>query len=183
MNTTQSPPADSGGKRGLAQAASLVAGICAALSLFSIMMLMLVDVAARYAYNSPVPGAAEIIELLMGITVFAAMPLVTASNEHIKLDYLTQALKGRVQAFTNALVTSISAGGMGLIAWRIADKAITVARYGDTTPFLRIPIGPIAYFIAFCAAVCTLIFFVQALTFWYQTVVGTPANAHKGQPS
>ncbi len=183
MSETENPAARPGGWRRLEHAARLAAGACAALSLFGIMLLMLLDVAGRYLFNSPVPGAAEIIELAMGVLVFAALPLVTAANEHIRLDYLSQAVRGRAQALTNALVTSISAGGMGLLAWRIADKALTVARYGDTTPFLRLPMAPIAVFIAFCAAVSAFIFVLQALAFWRQTVVGAPASQHKGQAS
>lgn len=183
MTGTPKPPARTGAGPRLGLAARMAAGACAAMALFGIMLLMLLDVAGRYLYNSPVPGAAEVIELLMGVTVFAALPLVTAANEHIRLDYLSQAVRGRAQALTHALVTTISVGGMGLLAWRIADKALTVARYGDTTPFLRIPMAPIAAFIAVCAAVSALIFLLQALGFWRQAIAGMPPNAQKGQAS
>lgn len=165
----------------LSAIAQTVAGACAAISLASIMFLMLIDVTGRYLFNAPIPGAAEIIELAMGITVFAALPLVTARNEHIKLDYLSQAARGRVHALINALATCISVAGMGLLAWRITDKALTVARYGDTTPFLKIPIAPIALFIALCAAVSALIFVLQALKFWRQTITGPSNAAHQEQ--
>lgn len=159
----------------LARAAELTAALCAALSLFSIMLLMLMDVAGRYLFNAPVPGAAEIIELAMGITVFSALPLVTARNEHIRLDYLGQSMRGRAQNLTHAIVASISTAGMGLLAWRIAEKALTLHRYGDTTPFLRIPIAPVAWFITACAAAATLIFLWQGLRFWYQAIAGSAA--------
>src|SRR5690554_987038 len=42
----------------LCRGASLVAAACAAISLASIMLLMLADVGARYLFNAPVPGAA-----------------------------------------------------------------------------------------------------------------------------
>lgn len=167
----------------LARAAQTAAGGCAAIALASIMFLMLIDVTGRYLFNAPLPGAAEIIELAMGVCVFAALPLVTASNEHIRLDYLSNAARGRVQALTNALVGTISAAGMGLLAWRIVDKALSIIRYGDTTPFLNIPMAPIALFIALCAAISALIFLMQALRFWQHTITGTPSTAQKGQTS
>ena len=180
MSRTPGPPART--RHPLCNAARLAAGLCAALSLAGIMFLMLIDVAGRYLFNSPLPGAAEIIELAMGITVFAALPLVTAGNEHIRLDYLINAVRGRAQALANALVTSISVAGMGLLAWRIADKTLTIARYGDTTPFLKIPMTPIALFISVCAASAALIFLLQALRFWRQTITGTPSPEQEQTP-
>ena len=167
----------------LARTAETAAGACAAIALASIMFLMLIDVTGRYLFNAPLPGAAESIELAMGVCVFAALPLVTASNEHIRLDYLSNAVRGRVQALTNALVATISAAGMGLLAWRIADKALSIARYGDTTPFLKIPMAPIALFIALCAAISALIFLMQALRFWQHTITGAPSITQKSQKS
>jgi len=178
MNRSPQPDRTLG--RALSGAAGMAAAACAAISLFGIMLLMLMDVAGRYLFNAPVPGAAEVIELAMGMTVFSAFPLVTARREHIQLDYLSKALAGRVRSLTDALVASISAAGMALLAWRIGAKALTIAQYGDTTPFLRIPIGPIAYFIAFCAAATTLIFLWQALILWQQTVLGNPADNEEG---
>src|SRR5690606_32346129 len=141
------------------------------------------DVAGRYLFNSPIPGAAEIIELAMGITVFAAFPLVTARREHIHLDYLIKALAGRTRTLTEALIATISTAGMGLLAWRIGVKAASIAEYGDTTPFLRIPIGPIAYFVALCAFVTAIIFLFHALSAWQKTILGTPADNQEGNAS
>ena len=181
MNQTPASPEPP--RSGLARTAQTAAGACAAIALASIMFLMLIDVTGRYLFNAPLPGAAEIIELAMGVCVFAALPLVTASNEHIRLDYLSNAVRGRVQALTNALVATISAAGMGLLAWRIADKALSIARYGDTTPFLKIPMAPIALFIALCAAISALIFLIHALRFWQHTITGRPSAAQKGHTS
>ena len=181
MNQTPASPEPP--RNRLARAAQTVAGACAAIALASIMFLMLIDVTGRYLFNAPLPGAAEIIELAMGVCVFAALPLVTASNEHIRLDYLSNAARGRVQALTNALVGTISAAGMGLLAWRIVDKALSIIRYGDTTPFLNIPMAPIALFIALCAAISALIFLMQALRFWQHTITGAPSITQKSQKS
>ena len=180
---SQRPASTTPPRNRLAHAAQTAAGGCAAIALASIMFLMLIDVTGRYLFNAPLPGAAEIIELAMGVCVFAALPLVTASNEHIRLDYLSNAARGRVQALTNALVATISTGGMGLLAWRIVDKALSIARYGDTTPFLKIPMAPIALFIALCAIASALIFLMQALRFWQHTLTGTPSTAQKGHTS
>jgi len=180
---------------------------CAAVALLGIMLLMLVDVAGRYLFNAPVPGAGEVIELLMGITVFAALPLVTARGEHVRLDYLERALQKRaakqagekpahnqpdsrqerrvcvhprgwvsginwasLAALADAVVVSLSAAVMLLLAWRLALKAQTVWRYGDSTPFLNIPVAPVAMFISVCAAACAVIFLLQGGQAWWRVL-------------
>jgi len=164
----------------LLQSSRQVAAGCAATALFGIMLLMLVDVIGRYLFNSPVPGAGEVIELAMGITVFAALPLVTQQGEHVRLDYLIRAVqrktRGRVQALVEAVVVSISAAVMALLAWRLAIKSVTVWRYGDSTPFLSIPIAPVAFFISCCAVASALIFGWQGLKAWRRTLLGDSAE-------
>ncbi|MCK9513008.1 MAG: TRAP transporter small permease [Pigmentiphaga sp.] len=168
---------------GLARAAGFAAALCAAVALAGIMFLMLIDVTGRYLFNSPVPGAAEIIELAMGITVFAAMPLVTARDEHIRLDYFDHLMRGRARPMVRGVIEWISAVGMGVIAWRVAEKAVTVINYGDTTPFLRIPVGPVALFIALCAGVSALIFLLHGAQQWRQAIVGDAGSTPGGQAS
>jgi len=147
----------------LARLAYAMAGVCAAVALAGIMLLMLFDVTGRYVFNSPIPGAAEVIELLMGIVIFAALPLTTAQGEHVKLDYFDALIKGRVQRTVNFAVETVSAVIVGFLAWRVAAKAQTIFQYHDTTPFLNIPVGPVAVFIAGMTAVTALIFLFKAL--------------------
>jgi len=168
--------------------ASMAASGCAAASLFGIMLLMLMDVAGRYLFNAPVPGAGEVIELAMGITVFAALPLVTVKGEHVRLDYLSRAVQGRgggrMAALVEAVVVSISAAVMVLLAWRLMIKTETVWRYGDSTPFLNLPVAPVALLISACAAACAGIFLLQGARAWRQALVGqNDVAANKGQSS
>ncbi|MDW8469595.1 MAG: TRAP transporter small permease subunit [Burkholderiales bacterium] len=51
--------------------------------LFAMMALTCVDVVGRYLLTRPVPGALEIIEILVAATVFLALPLVTLREEHV----------------------------------------------------------------------------------------------------
>lgn len=159
-----------------AQRVSLAAAFCSAIALAGMMILMLIDVAGRYWFNSPVPGAGELIEQAMGITVFAALPMVTARNEHIQLDYFSNAMRGRVRQIVNALIQLSSAAIMGLIAWRLVVKALSVIHYGDTTPFLRWPIAPTAVLIAACAVLAALIFALAALRLFGQVLLGKPTE-------
>ncbi|MCI2807774.1 TRAP transporter small permease [Eoetvoesiella caeni] len=146
----------------LQRAGYLAAGLCAAISLAGIMLLMLVDVTGRYAFNSPVPGAGELIELAMGIVIFSALPLTTAHGEHVKLDYLDGWLRGAAQRVVRFSALGITAAIVAFLAWRVAAKAATIIHYHDTTPFLGIALAPVAIFISAATAITALIFLAEA---------------------
>lgn len=151
----------------------LAAGVCSAVALAGIMLLMLVDVTGRYVFNSPVPGAGELIELAMGIVIFAALPLTTAHGEHVKLDYLEGWLRGAAQRVLRFAAETVTAAIVGFLAWRVAAQAVTILHYGDKTPFLGIALGPIALFIAAATAITALIFLTQA----FVSLAGNPTTS------
>ena len=49
-------------------------GLLAALALFAIMVLTLVDVSGRKLLSASVPGSLELTELLMVVVIFAGLP-------------------------------------------------------------------------------------------------------------
>lgn len=150
----------------------VAAGLCAAASLFGIMILMVCDVFGRYLFNRPIPGAAEMIQLAMGIVVFAALPLVTIRREHVALDYFEVLLSDRTGYIVRAVIDLVTAAILGFLAWRIAVKAATYIRYGDTTPYLNIPVAPLAVFIAVATGVSALALIISAV----RTLVAGPIS-------
>jgi TRAP-type C4-dicarboxylate transport system permease small subunit len=128
-------------------AANALALISAA-SLASIAALMVADVIGRYLFNQPIPGAGEVIELLMAISVFSGLPLTTAAREHIQLDYLELALHPSKRHILRAIISLLSATILAFLAWRVALTGVTILNYGDTTAFLKIPIAPVAFFVS-----------------------------------
>ena len=73
-------------------------GLMAAMALFSLMWLTLVDVSGRKFFNNSVPGGLELTEILMVVVIFGALPLVSWRNEHVVFDsldaYIPDWLKG-----------------------------------------------------------------------------------------
>ena len=67
---------------------STLCGVLAALALFGIMALTLVDVSGRKLLSSSVTGSLELTELLLVIVIFAGLPLVSLQGEHVVFDSL-----------------------------------------------------------------------------------------------
>lgn len=147
---------------GLGRAGRVSTNACAALTLGAIVVLMVVDVTARYLFNSPVPGAGEVIELAMAVLVFSALPMTTLRREHVTLDYVETMLPAAVRRVTSKLTDIATAAIIGFLAWRLAVKSATIISYGDTTPYLQWPIAPIAIFVSVMAGATALLLAISA---------------------
>ena len=58
------------------------------LVLFALMVMTCIDVIGRYFFNSPLDGATELTQLMMGLIVFAILPTVCYREEHVSVDLL-----------------------------------------------------------------------------------------------
>jgi TRAP-type C4-dicarboxylate transport system permease small subunit len=122
-----------------------LAGALAALALFGIMILTLVDVSGRKALSTSVPGSLELTELLMVVVIFAGLPLVSLRGEHVVFDsldpWLPRAVR-RVQGVVVDLLVAALLLGMASLMW---TKAGQMASYGDTTAQLKLAQSPFVY--------------------------------------
>lgn len=142
------------------RALDTLCGLLAALALFGIMALTLVDVAGRKAFSSSVPGSLELTELLMVVVIFAGLPLVSLHGEHVVFDSLDALLPRWLQRGQQALVDLCCALALGALAWLMWQKAGQMLDAGDTTAQLKISQGP---FVMLMGALCGLTALVHLL--------------------
>lgn len=117
-------------------------GLLAALALFAIMLLTLVDVTGRKLASHSLPGSLELTELLMVVVIFAGLPLVSSRGEHVVFDSLDPLLPHPVRRLQQRAVDLACAAALGAVAWLMAGKAAQLAEYGDTTAQLHLPQAP-----------------------------------------
>ncbi|MDA0240126.1 MAG: TRAP transporter small permease [Proteobacteria bacterium] len=136
----------------LQQRASRALILFAAVTLFVIMWLTVIDVVARSAFNISIVGLFEVIEIMMGILVFAGLPIVTQNEGHVAVTLLDSALGPRQRLVQKIVVNLVCATILAVFAWRLWDVAGKLADYNDITLFLKIPLAPVAYFMAVMTA-------------------------------
>lgn len=136
---------------------SRLCGGLAAVALFCIMMLTLVDVTGRKVLSESVPGSLELTELLMVLVIFASLPLVSLRGEHVVFDSLDHLLSARWQRLQQGLVNVICAAALGGLAWLMAVKGGNMLEYGDVTSQLKWPLGPFVYLMSFLCGVTALV--------------------------
>lgn len=132
-------------------------GLLAALALFAIMALTLVDVSGRKLLESSVPGSLELTELLMVAVIFAGLPLVSLQGEHIVFDSLDRLLPPALRRAQQALVDLLCVALLLGLAWVMWGKAGQMVEFGDRSSQLMIPLGPFVYAMAALIAVTALV--------------------------
>lgn len=132
-------------------------GLMAAMALFTIMWLTLVDVTGRRFFSHSVPGGLEITEILMVVVIFGAMPLVSWRNEHVVFDSLDTFLPDWLRDIQARLVNLVCAAVFGFLAYLMTTRADRLAEYGDTTVHLQLSIAPVAWLMAALLALTALV--------------------------
>lgn len=120
-------------------------GSLAALALFAIMILTLIDVTGRKVISQSVPGSLEMTELMLVVVIFAGLPLVSLAGEHVVFDSLDPWLSARVRRVQGVCVDACCALGLLGVAWVMWTMAGQRAGDGQTTAQLKLPIAPFVY--------------------------------------
>jgi TRAP-type C4-dicarboxylate transport system permease small subunit len=142
-----------------------VLGVIVAVLLMAMMLITVVDVIGRYGLKQPVPGAYELIELMLAIVIFTALPLVCLRDENITVSILIERFPARTRQIHAGVVSLLCAGVLAAVAWRLYAHAAQLASYGDVTMFLRLPRGPIGYTMAVLSALGAIALVVVAIDY------------------
>jgi TRAP-type C4-dicarboxylate transport system permease small subunit len=132
-------------------------GFLVAVLLFAMMVVTVIDVIGRYSFNSPLPGAVEINELLLSVVVFGAFPLVTLRREHVTITLLEGFFQGFADRVRRLILVLLSCIVVAAITWRIWEKAVVLASYDDRTNYLGVPLAPFAFFMSGASGLTTVV--------------------------
>lgn len=133
---------------------------CAAL--FVLMVMTFCDVILRSSFDAPIEAATELTRILVAVMVFAVMPHVSVSDEHIAVD-LTDGIFNRLglARIRDAVLLIVSAV---MLYWPVAQVWTLAERtrgYGDVTQYLAIPQYLTMWFIAAGLTVAALAMLVR----------------------
>ena len=142
-------------------------GLLAAVCLFCLMLLVASDVAGRYFFNHPIGGGYELVQLMMGVIVFSALPLVSRANDHIGIGLLDGWFHASAERIRRVLVNLFSALALAFVGWRLGVQTFKLARNGDATAVLALPLAPIGMFMTvmtFAAVISLLVLSLRSAT-------------------
>ena len=126
-----------------------------------LMFLTFADVVGRYVFNRPIFGAYELIEVLMGLLIFAGLPLVSRSRAHITVDFISYRLPATLAMIQKLIVNLLCGATAGVMAWRIWVYGSRLSQFNETTLELGISRGLIAKAMAVMLAFTSLVFLLN----------------------
>ena len=145
-----------------------------AVVLFLLMAMTCVDVFGREVLGAPLDGATELTRLMLGVIVFGVLPAVSRREDHVTVDLLDPLFSPRAARIREAILNLVCAVALSAVCWRVWFVGADQLEYGDATEFLRIPLGPVSWFIAILsgiAAAATLLNATEHLIGRDRTVV------------
>ena len=139
----------------------LLGGLAVVL-LFAMMALTFVDVVGRYFFNAPIAGGFEITEIMLASLIFAGLPLMTLTREHITVDLFDRFTPTKVARHRDVVISLLCGAMMGTVSYQLWKRAWDTLEYGDTTALLMIPMAPTTFFMCAMSALTALVFLGHA---------------------
>ncbi|PIE10377.1 MAG: C4-dicarboxylate ABC transporter permease [Rhodobacterales bacterium] len=126
-------------------------------ALLLLMLLTFADVMLRSTLNAPIQFAADLTRLLMAITVFSAMPLLSHQGNQISVDLLDGIFaRLRISRLVDIAVSVFCGGILIWPALRVYDLAQRSKSYGDRMEYLKLPVHYVEWFVALMTMVTAL---------------------------
>lgn len=175
-DSEEAVPTGSAFERRSSFALALLAGAL----LFAMMLLTFVDVIMRYWFDAPIKGSFEITELMMAVLIFAGLPLVSRSNQHVAIDTFESLLPEALRRALRVLMQVVCAVAMAGMAWLLYGKAQRFAMAGDITQSLKVPIAPFVYLMAALTLATAIVHGVNAFAARHGPLDDAPAESGEG---
>lgn len=138
-----------------------VTAFVSALLLVMMMGVTVIDTIGRYFFNRPLAGAAEWVELTMGLIVFAGMFQAAHHGEHVRLDLLDQFWPSWAEQFIKAVSGIISMVIMLLLASQLGGKVAELREFNDVSAYLGLPLAPLGVFMIVMIILCAAVYLTQ----------------------
>jgi TRAP-type C4-dicarboxylate transport system permease small subunit len=117
---------------------SRICGSLAAVFLAGMMLLTVTDVTLRAAFNVPIIGTYELIELLLAYTFFVALPAVFLRDENILVNIIDDVVPRRVPLLKRIALT-LAVVILAIMAWQGFIAARDTYAFNDMTADLGLP--------------------------------------------
>jgi TRAP-type C4-dicarboxylate transport system permease small subunit len=128
------------------------------------MLLTSADALLRYLFNSPIPGAYEILqEYLIPYLVYLTIAFVFAKGGHVRVTLFTDRLPERLNQIIMMIFNGLAAALFLLIAYGSLKRTISATHLGEfSSSILSYPLAP-AYFSVVIGSLFLSIRLIQAI--------------------
>ncbi len=138
-----------------------------AVVLVGMMLLMAGDVFLRFIFNKPVPGAFELIEIMMGAVVSLSIAYCGLRRGHVSVELITDKLPDRIRAPVDLVHHLVCIVFFATIAYKGSQQAIVIKENETVSTLLEVPIYPFVWLLVFGAMLLALVYFRQMIDHYF----------------
>ena len=136
--------------------------VIGAAGILIIFVVTVADVIMNKIFNSPFPGATEIITSAMPISVFGFLLATQIKKRHIAIDVILSRLNGKWQIVLKFLAQGIGIYLFGLLTYLNIPLAIYSYKIGDHTGGnVAVPLYPAKIIIPLATSLITIQLFIE----------------------
>jgi TRAP-type C4-dicarboxylate transport system permease small subunit len=143
--------------------------VIAAFFMLAVTALTTIDVTGRYIFNSPVQGGVELIEFMLGLLIFSALPLVSVKRAHITVELFDNFMSTGFKRYREVFVLIASAAMIGFITERMLSTGLEAYEAEDISMHLDLPMAPIYFALTALSAISVV---VQIYMVWRYVLDG-----------
>lgn len=134
-----------------------------AVTLGVMVVLLIISVIMRKAFNAPMKGIFEMTEFGMVMITFLCMSAQYFKPDAMVMETFVEMLPKKLQVMINALMFLLDAAILGILSWQLLVYGMRVQRMGQVSKILEIPLPPFPYLGAACMLLLTLVFAMKFL--------------------
>ncbi len=127
--------------------------ILVALSIGLMLLIGSVDVAARYIFDAPFAWALPVVGLLLGLTIFCGLPIISRDDEHITVGLLDRWVVGKGKKIQALVVHVLSLAALLFISERMFSYGTISLEDQTQHMMIDLSIWPYAYIFSAMALV------------------------------
>src|SRR5262245_19522919 len=139
-----------------------VALYCGGIVLAALMTVIIIDVAGRYAFNSPLYGSLDLSVVLLALIVSCAIGYGGRTGAHVTADMVTTLVGPRFEWISGVCIKLLAAGVTAIWSWRLFVTGQTAARLGESTQLLNIPFSPVYQALSVGVGLYAAVLFIEA---------------------
>ncbi|CAN7627927.1 TRAP transporter small permease [Bosea sp. LjRoot237] len=114
--------------------------IAGALALAVMLLWTMVDIGARIAFNKPLHGTLDLVEVTLVLVAFLALPECFRRDEQIKVDLFDTMVRPRTLALMRLAGEIATLAFLALLAVTLIQPLADAYRFGDQKPDLPVPV-------------------------------------------
>ncbi|MFN0304443.1 MAG: TRAP transporter large permease subunit [Burkholderiales bacterium] len=143
-------------------------------AMLAIAFTTITDILLRWLLNAPIPGAAEVLGLALGVAVSACFPSGAALRVNLTIEMLGGRIPPAGIAWLKVVGSLLLLVFYAFIAWRIAIYAQALQARGMATTYVQMPVYPYIWAIAFFVAMTALVQVVAFMVCVRYALAGIP---------